>query len=132
MVEFQINTRPISPHITIYKMPLTATLSILHRITGGVLSVGLFVFLLMFKFLMFHLSSYYSYQFFYYINMNLYYFWSFIGYIVLLFFSYHLFAGIRHLIWDLGIGLDLKDIYRSGYLILGLTFFSSLVLWLIY
>ena len=32
--------RPLSPHLTIYKKNQTALLSILHRITGFVLSIG--------------------------------------------------------------------------------------------
>jgi len=35
--------RPLSPHLQVYRLPLTAVLSISHRITGVVLSVGLLV-----------------------------------------------------------------------------------------
>lgn len=35
--------RPLSPHLSIYRWPVTMTLSILHRITGVAMSVGLFV-----------------------------------------------------------------------------------------
>ncbi len=35
--------RPLSPHLQIYRLPLTAVLSISHRITGVCLSVGLIV-----------------------------------------------------------------------------------------
>ena len=34
------DTRPLSPHLQIYKLPLTALLSISHRITGVINSVG--------------------------------------------------------------------------------------------
>ena len=33
--------RPISPHLSIYRWPITMTLSILHRITGVAMSAGL-------------------------------------------------------------------------------------------
>lgn len=36
--------RPISPHLQIYKLPLTARLSISHRITGVLLSAGFVLF----------------------------------------------------------------------------------------
>ncbi|MGR8933655.1 MAG: succinate dehydrogenase, cytochrome b556 subunit [Gammaproteobacteria bacterium] len=36
--------RPISPHLQIYRLPLTAKLSISHRITGVLLSLGLLLF----------------------------------------------------------------------------------------
>lgn len=32
--------RPLSPHLTIYRPPITMTMSIIHRITGGALYVG--------------------------------------------------------------------------------------------
>ena len=35
------HNRPISPHLQIYKLPLTAIISISHRLTGVFLSVGL-------------------------------------------------------------------------------------------
>jgi succinate dehydrogenase / fumarate reductase cytochrome b subunit len=38
------SNRPISPHLQIYKLPLTARLSISHRITGVFLSAGFVLF----------------------------------------------------------------------------------------
>jgi succinate dehydrogenase (ubiquinone) cytochrome b560 subunit len=35
--------RPVSPHLTIYKLPLTANMSVMHRATGGALSGGIFL-----------------------------------------------------------------------------------------
>ena len=35
--------RPLSPHLSIYRWPITMTLSILHRITGVAMSLGLLV-----------------------------------------------------------------------------------------
>ena len=32
--------------------------------------------------------------------------------------SYHLLNGIRHLFWDMGIGLSIKQSYMSGYLVI--------------
>ena len=40
------NDRPLSPHISIYRWPITMTTSILHRATGLALSVGFIVFAL--------------------------------------------------------------------------------------
>ena len=33
-------SRPLSPHLTVYRWPITMTMSILHRISGGALYVG--------------------------------------------------------------------------------------------
>lgn len=38
------SNRPLSPHLQIYRLPLTARLSISHRITGVLLSAGLLLF----------------------------------------------------------------------------------------
>ena len=35
------HTRPTSPHLQVYKLPLTGIISITHRITGVFLSFGL-------------------------------------------------------------------------------------------
>mmetsp|Transcript_6191 Transcript_6191/g.7803 ORF Transcript_6191/g.7803 Transcript_6191/m.7803 type:complete len:168 (+) Transcript_6191:126-629(+) len=34
--------RPVSPHVMIYSFPLAAISSVTHRITGGVLTIGLY------------------------------------------------------------------------------------------
>ena len=39
-----MNTRPLSPHLGVYKFMYTMSLSIMHRITGLAASVGLLVF----------------------------------------------------------------------------------------
>ncbi|RWS28950.1 mitochondrial complex succinate-ubiquinone oxidoreductase subunit C-like protein [Leptotrombidium deliense] len=36
-------------------------------------------------------------------------------------FGFHLFNGIRHLLWDMGIGFSLRELYTSGYVVLALT-----------
>lgn len=127
MVDFHINTRPISPHLSVYKLSITSGLSILHRITGGVLSVSILFFLLAMKILMFHLNSYSIYQIFFYLNNHCIYLWFLVIYIFILMFFYHFFAGIRHLCWDFGFFLELKDVYKSGYLIIILTIAFSLL-----
>ena len=32
--------RPLSPHLTVYRWPITMVMSIVHRITGGALYFG--------------------------------------------------------------------------------------------
>ena len=38
-----MSNRPLSPHLQIYDLPITAKLSILHRATGAFLLAGLFI-----------------------------------------------------------------------------------------
>lgn len=36
-------------------------------------------------------------------------------------FVYHFFNGVRHLVWDFGKELTMKGVYRSGYIVCGLS-----------
>ncbi len=118
--------RPMSPHLQVYKLPMTAILSILHRITGVGLSAGA---LLLGWFLAMAASGQESYEFAHALLS------SWFGYLVLFAFSlafyYHLCTGIRHLFWDIGMGLELEDTEKSGKAILAITLILTLLTWLI-
>jgi succinate dehydrogenase cytochrome b556 subunit len=45
-----------------------------------------------------------------------------IGYFIVFMMSYHLLNGIRHLSWDLALGLEIKNLYTTGMIVLGLVF----------
>ena len=105
--------RPLSPHLQIYKPQLTSVLSITHRITGIVLSIlSLFIPLTL-------LSVALGVDYFNILKVflaNI-----FIQLLVtasIFVLAYHLLNGIRHLFWDYGLGLSIKDTYVSGYLVL--------------
>jgi succinate dehydrogenase / fumarate reductase cytochrome b subunit len=89
--------RPLSPHLTIYRWPITMTLSILHRMTGVALSVGLLAFVLWLEAIAYDVVPYDAVTGF---------FGSLIGQLMLLgwcfAFFFHLCNGVRHLIWDTG------------------------------
>ena len=42
--------------------------------------------------------------------------------------SFHFFNGIRHLVWDTGRMLDIKDAYASGWLVLAGSLVSTVIL----
>jgi succinate dehydrogenase / fumarate reductase cytochrome b subunit len=42
---------------------------------------------------------------------------------------YHLFNGLRHLVWDLGHGFSMQGLYRGGWIVIGLTTLCTLLLW---
>jgi len=44
---------------------------------------------------------------------------------------YHGLNGVRHLSWDLRIGLEIGQVYQSGYLVIGLTLIITAALWLL-
>ena len=117
--------RPLSPHLQIYRPQLTSMLSILHRITGVGLSLGL----LMLTWFLLALAGgpdrFETFREFC---------GSFFGVIFLMGFdaaaSYHLCSGIRHLIFDTGRLMDLTSAYRAGYVVLGAAALLTLILWI--
>jgi succinate dehydrogenase / fumarate reductase cytochrome b subunit len=118
--------RPISPHLQIYRPQLTSVTSILHRLSGLFLSLGLLAFVGWLGALAGGEETYRNAQA---IAASV------IGR-VLLFgwtaaFFYHLLNGIRHLAWDAGWGFDLPMAHKTGWAALigagGLT----LIAWII-
>ena len=89
--------RPLSPHLTIYRWPITMTLSILHRMTGVALSVGLIAYVIWLEAIAYDAVPY---------DAVMEFMASFVGKLMLLgwcfSFFFHLSNGVRHLIWDTG------------------------------
>lgn len=116
--------RPLSPHISIYRWPITMALSILHRATGIAMSVGLIVLV---AWLFDAASGPDAYAAFLAI-MD-----SAIGRLALiawsLAFFYHLSNGVRHLIWDSGRGFEKVDANRSSWLVLVATVALTALFW---
>ena len=117
--------KPLSPHLTIYKPQITSVLSISHRMTGIFQSFGLF-FISLIILTIYLGDNVYSYFEPLFESMILKIF--FIIYTFSLF--YHLFNGIRHLLWDLGYGFSISNVTYSGYLIIILALSSNILLWL--
>ena len=116
--------RPLSPHLQVYKPQMTSVLSILHRMTGFAMAVGILVVVWM---LVAAASGEQAY------NVFLHYAGSKIG-MVLLFgwsvaFFYHMSNGIRHLFWDMGYLFKLQNAFRAGYVVLLSTVVLTGLLW---
>jgi succinate dehydrogenase / fumarate reductase cytochrome b subunit len=114
--------RPISPHLQVYKLPVTGVISITHRMTGVLLSAGLIFFVYIISSLAGGASSYAAMQALMSLWLIKLIYW---GFIYALFF--HLCHGVRHLIWDTGKSFDRDTLSR--YAIIELS--ASLVLTLI-
>lgn len=103
------NTRPLSPHLQIYRLPLPAILSITHRMTGVILSTGT---ILLAGWMMALAQGPEAFAIAMMIVSHP------LGQLVLFGYSaalsYHLCNGIRHLNWDRGAGLEIESVYRSG------------------
>jgi succinate dehydrogenase / fumarate reductase cytochrome b subunit len=116
--------RPLSPHISIYRWPITMALSILHRITGIGLSVG---FVVLVAWLFNAASGPEAYAVFTSImdtvsGKLLLVAWSFA-------FFYHLSNGVRHLVWDTGRGLEKSQANLSSWLVLVATVVLTAAFW---
>jgi len=116
--------RPLSPHLSIYRWPITMALSILHRMTGVALSLGFVVFV---AWLFDAASGPHAYADF------LKYADTLIGKLLLIGWSfaffYHLSNGARHLIWDTGRGLEKDQVTMSAWLVLVTAVALTAVFW---
>ncbi len=118
--------RPLSPHLQVYRWPISMALSIGHRITGVGLALGT---LLMTWWLMaaaaggdaFHLVQAFL--------------GSWLGVILLLGWSaaliFHLASGIRHLIWDIGRGFDDHTYRASGRAVVAAVAVATALVWIV-
>lgn len=114
MADVNRGNRPLSPHLTIYRPQLTSMSSILTRITGNALLVSSLLVVWWF------LAAATSPEYFAVADGVL---TSWFGDLVMTLslwgLWYHSLAGVRHLIWDQGIGLDLDTAYKMGWAVIG-------------
>ncbi|XP_059609003.1 succinate dehydrogenase cytochrome b560 subunit, mitochondrial-like [Phlebotomus argentipes] len=110
--------RPLSPHITIYKFELPANLSITHRITGMALATYMAAFGIG--------ALVCPHDFSYYVDVVE--SWKLSAptliaakFVLAYPFTYHLANGMRHLLWDTGKGLKMKEVYTTGYTMLAVS-----------
>jgi succinate dehydrogenase / fumarate reductase, cytochrome b subunit len=105
--------RPLSPHLSVYRMSrYTLLTSIVNRATGLVLSVGLILLVYWLVAVASGPAAYSGARAVLSLGVL-----KAVYVILLATFSYHLFAGIRHLIWDTGHGLERAQAKRSAALV---------------
>ncbi|SIO40982.1 succinate dehydrogenase subunit C [Rhodovulum sp. ES.010] len=114
MADFNRGNRPLSPHLQVYRPQITSVTSILTRVTGNALIVAAVLIVWWF------LAAASGPEAFARADGVL---TSWIGDLVL-FLSvwalwYHTLAGIRHVIWDAGRGLDLGTAEKLGWAVIG-------------
>ena len=120
------NSNPLSPHLQIYKWQISSLLSITHRIVGviNVLAITLICFWTLS--LLLGENNYLTIK----IVLE-----SFLGKFIVVClcwtFSFHILNEIRHLIWDLGYGFDLKVSKITGVLALVGSFVFTILFYLI-
>ena len=112
--ESAAESRPLSPHLQVYRWPLSMAVSIAHRITGVGLALGTVI---LAWWLIAAAMGPDAYAVFESVAA------TWFGKLVLagITFSlmFHLCNGVRHLIWDLGFGFSIKVSYLSGLGVIG-------------
>ena len=116
--------RPLSPHLQVYRWQITMTMSILHRATGVALAIGAFAVAWWLVAAAGGSEGFDTFRAFA---------GSLLGRIALFGFSlclvYHLFNGLRHLLWDAGHGYEIPKLYATGWSVLVLTVLVTAAIW---
>ena len=119
------NQNPLSPHLQIYRWHISSLLSITHRIAGV---INLLALILIFFWLLGLSFGENNYELFLLI-IN-----SFFGKFILIGFawsmSFHILSGIRHLVWDLGYGFEIKTANISGLIVIVSSLIATIIFWL--
>ena len=117
--------RPLSPHLQIYHWHITMITSIAHRASGIVLAAGSII---LAAWLIcaasgpeaFSAINAFAASWF---GQLLMFGWSFVLF-------YHLCNGIRHLVWDIGIGLDINTARTTGFAVIGIAAALTILIWI--
>ena len=113
MADVNRGNRPLSPHLSIYRPQLTSITSILTRITGNALILAALLIVWWF------LAAATSPEYFAIADgVITSWFGDLVMFLSLWALWYHTLAGVRHLIWDNAVGLDLPTAYKLGYAVI--------------
>ncbi len=116
--------RPLSPHLQVYRLPLTALMSISHRATGAALAIGT---LLVLSFFLAAAAGEEIYD----IAMRC--ATSTLGQITLFLWSaalyFHMCNGIRHMIWDTGRLLEKGTAMKANYVVIAAAIILTASTW---
>lgn len=118
--------RPLSPHLQVYRWPVTMATSILHRATGIALAVGS----LLLAWWLLAAAAGPDYYAMVQAIMG-----SWLGRLILFGFTwallYHLLSGIRHLFWDTGRGFELPTANRASWLVIAGSVVLTVLAWIL-
>ncbi|EAR52419.1 succinate dehydrogenase, cytochrome b556 subunit [Oceanicola granulosus HTCC2516] len=125
MADVNRGNRPLSPHLTVWRWSLPAISSILTRITGNALIVAALMIVWWFVALATGPEAYARAN-----GFITSWFGDLVMFLSVLAVWYHLFAGVRHLIWDQGYMLDVSssETYATAAMIASvlLTIFTAI------
>jgi succinate dehydrogenase / fumarate reductase cytochrome b subunit len=121
------STRPLSPHLTIYRWPVTMMTSITHRATGMAMAVGAAV---LAWWLISVSNGPEGYDSFHAVMDT-------VPGLIVVFglvwsLAYHFFSGLRHLAWDLGYGFEKKLAERNSVIVFALSFLTAAAIFAVF
>ena len=122
----QYKNNPLSPHLQIYKWQISSLLSIAHRIVGVINILAITIICIWSLLLLLGAESYQLINLF--LNTFL---GKFLSISLCWTFSFHILNELRHLVWDMGYGFDLKVSKITGVLALIGSFVLTILLYLI-
>ena len=115
---------PVSPHLQIYRLPLAAVLSISHRITGVLLTAVAVVLAFLVAAAAYApglwQAAIVALQ--HPLGQALLMVWTFA-------LAFHLCTGVRHLVWDTGMGFSMLAVQVSNWLVLAGSIMLTIVVW---
>jgi succinate dehydrogenase / fumarate reductase cytochrome b subunit len=118
--------RPLSPHLQIYRWPITMGTSILHRITGVGLAFGTLILAWWLVAASLGPEAYATFEgaaFHWFGRLVLF------GFTVALVF--HSLNGVRHLFWDMGFGFKMATANATGVVVYIVTLALTLLIWVV-
>ncbi len=120
--------RPVNLNLLAFHFPVTAITSILHRITGVILAIAIPFLLYVLELSLGSQTSFQKLKDCLTSPVG-----AFFAWVVVSALSFHLVAGIKHLIMDLGIGESLCGARLGAKLVLFISFiliiFTGVILW---
>ncbi len=120
------SSRPLSPHLQVYRWQWSNAVSIVHRATGVGLTAGTLLLVWWLAAAAAGPEAYATAQGF---------IGSFIGLILLFGWTwalfFHLANGIRHLVWDAGYSFELQNAERGAYMVVGASLGLTILSWII-
>lgn len=118
--------RPLSPHLQVYKLPLTAMVSIGNRIAGVINSVAIVILIWVIASAAGNPTD---------SSLALWLLNSWLGLLALFVFTfslyYHMCNGIRHLVWDVGVGFEVETATKTAKVAIAAAGVLTLITWII-
>ena len=118
--------RPLSPHLQVYRWPISMALSILHRASGIALGIGTLAFTC------WVVSIAVSPHAFAIVQTV---FGSLLGQLILAGWTFalifHLCSGVRHLFWDAGYGFVASQYERSAWIVIAASICGTILAWIV-